>query len=216
VDYVKTNEPGSLLDLSRITYQNMESKAVEEVVKRDRHDKIKDDEHNRELFEKHLTNMRSILNNYDYELSNMHQIVSNCKKMKGNEAESYVKMLEALALGYRKKFGSALIVPFLTGVVAKAKDPYEMSKYYDVLVSEIVGKIDLANAKGRIEERKIDELMLELRYKESGIMRIFRKGEINRIKSRIIKKKKRVEKYYAKADNYRMLFSTIKSIVSKK
>jgi hypothetical protein len=91
-----------------------------------------------------------------------------------------------------------------------------MNKYYDILVSEIAGKIDLADAKGRIEERKIEEFMLELRYKESGIMRIFRKGEINRIRSRIITKKKRVEKYYAKADNYRMLFSTIKSIVSKK
>ncbi len=214
MDYLKTNELESLPDF-KSNYQNMESRAVEEVLKKDRHDKIKEDERNRELFEKHIANMRSILNNYDYELSNMHQIVSNCKKMKNGEAENYIKMLEALALGYRKKFGSSLIIPFLTGVIAKAKDPYAMSKYYNMLLSEIVGKIDLASAKERIEERKIDELTLELRYKESGVLRIFRKGDIKRIKNRIAAKKRKIDKYRARADNYKLLFSTVKSIVSK-
>lgn len=215
MDYLKTNESASLPDLAKVTYQNMESRAVEEVIRRNRHDRMKDDENNKELFEKHLANMRSILNNYDYELSNMRQIMLNCKKMKREEAESYVRMLEALALGYRRKFGSALIVPFLTGIIVKAKDPYAMSKYYNILVGDIMGKIDFSNAKGRIEERRIDELLLELRYKESGIFRILRKREINRIRNRINAKKKKVEKYYAKADNYKMLFSTIKSIISK-
>ena len=84
-----------------------------------------------------------------------------------------------------------------------------------MLVGEIAKKIHIASSKAKIEERKIEELMLELRYKQASILRLFKRGEIERIKRRIQNKRRKIEKYSAIAENYKKLLDDTKGFVER-
>jgi len=84
-----------------------------------------------------------------------------------------------------------------------------------MLVGEIAKKIHIASSKAKIEERKIEGLMLELRYKQASILRLFKRGEIERIKRRIQSKRRKIDKYSAIAENYKKLLDETKVFAEK-
>ena len=196
-------------------YKNIASQAVENIIGKNRAEKLKESTPNRELLESHLETMRSILNSYEYELVNLQKILSNTKRMKIWEMQKYLNIVEALAFGYKKILGSEIAIPLLTGIVTKSNDLYTLNKYYNMLVGEIAKKIHIASSKAKIEERKIEGLMLELRYKQASILRLFKRGEIERIKRRIQSKRRKIDKYSAIAENYKKLLDETKGFAEK-
>ncbi|MFP3278653.1 MAG: hypothetical protein RXO43_03820 [Candidatus Micrarchaeota archaeon] len=209
----KMNE--DLLGVPKGAYRNIASQAVENIIGKNRAEKLKESTPNRELLENHLETMRSILNSYEYELVNLQKILSNTKRMKIWEMQKYLNIVEALAFGYKKILGSEIAIPLVTGIVTKSNDLYTLNKYYNMLVGEIAKKIHIANSKAKIEERKIEELTLELRYKQASILRLFKRGEIERIKRRIQNKRRKIEKYSAIAENYKKLLDDTKGFVER-
>jgi len=209
----KMNE--DLLGVPKGAYRNIASQAVENIIGKNRAEKLKESTPNRELLENHLETMRSILNSYEYELVNLQKILSNTKRMKIWEVQKYLNIVEALAFGYKKILGSEIAIPLVTGIVTKSNDLYTLNKYYNMLVGEIAKKIHIASSKAKIEERKIEELMLELRYKQASILRLFKRGEIERIKRRIQNKRRKIEKYSAIAENYKKLLDDTKGFAER-
>jgi hypothetical protein len=209
----KMNE--DLLGVPKGAYRNIASQAVENIIGKNRAEKLKESTPNRELLENHLETMRSILNSYEYELVNLQKILSNTKRMKIWEVQKYLNIVEALAFGYKKILGSEIAIPLVTGIVTKSNDLYTLNKYYNMLVGEIAKKIHIASSKAKIEERKIEELMLELRYKQASILRLFKRGEIERIKRRIQNKRRKIDKYSAIAENYKKLLDDTKGFVER-
>ena len=209
----KMNE--DLLGVPKGAYRNIASQAVENIIGKNRAEKLKESTPNRELLENHLETMRSILNSYEYELVNLQKILSNTKRMKIWEMQKYLNIVEALAFGYKKILGSEIAIPLVTGIVTKSNDLYTLNKYYNMLVGEIAKKIHIASSKAKIEERKIEELTLELRYKQASILRLFKRGEIERIKRRIQNKRRKIDKYSAIAENYKKLLDETKGFAEK-
>lgn len=209
----KMNE--DLLGVPKGAYRNIASQAVENIIGKNRAEKLKESTPNRELLENHLETMRSILNSYEYELVNLQKILSNTKRMKIWEVQKYLNIVEALAFGYKKILGSEIAIPLVTGIVTKSNDLYTLNKYYNMLVGEIAKKIHIASSKAKIEERKIEELMLELRYKQASILRLFKRGEIERIKRRIQNKRRKIDKYSAIAENYKKLLEDTKGFAER-
>jgi len=204
-----------LFGVPKGAYKNIASQAVENIIGKNRAEKLKESTPNRELLESHLETMRSILNSYEYELVNLQKILSNTKRMKIWEMQKYLNIVEALAFGYKKILGSEIAIPLLTGIVTKSNDLYTLNKYYNMLVGEIAKKIHIASSKAKIEERKIEGLMLELRYKQASILRLFKRGEIERIKRRIQSKRRKIDKYSAIAENYKKLLDETKVFAEK-
>jgi len=204
-----------LFGVPKGAYKNIASQAVENIIGKNRAEKLKESTPNRELLESHLETMRSILNSYEYELVNLQKILSNTKRMKIWEMQKYLNIVEALAFGYKKILGSEIAIPLLTGIVTKSNDLYTLDKYYNMLVGEIAKKIHIASSKAKIEERKIEGLMLELRYKQASILRLFKRGEIERIKRRIQSKRRKIDKYSAIAENYKKLLDETKVFAEK-
>ena len=204
-----------LFGVPKGAYRNIASQAVENIIGKNRAEKLKESTPNRELLESHLETMRSILNSYEYELVNLQKILSNTKRMKIWEMQKYLNIVEALAFGYKKILGSEIAIPLLTGIVTKSNDLYTLNKYYNMLVGEIAKKIHIASSKAKIEERKIEGLMLELRYKQASILRLFKRGEIERIKRRIQSKRRKIDKYSAIAENYKKLLDETKVFAEK-
>ncbi|MFP3278894.1 MAG: hypothetical protein RXP92_01100 [Candidatus Micrarchaeota archaeon] len=209
----KMNE--DLFDVPKEAYRNIASQAVENIIDKNRAEKLKESTPNRELLENHLETMRNILNSYEYELINIQKILSNTKRMKIWEVQKYLNIVEALAFGYKKILGSEIAIPLVTGIITKSNDLYTLDKYYNMLVGEIVKKIHIASSKAKIEERKIEELMLELKYKQASILRIFKRGEIERIKRRIQSKRRKIDKYSAIAENYKKLLDDTKAFAER-
>ena len=209
----KMNE--DLLGVPKGAYRNIASQAVENIIGKNRAEKLKESTPNRELLENHLETMRSILNSYEYELVNLQKILSNTKRMKIWEMQKYLNIVEALAFGYKKILGSEIAIPLVTGIVTKSNDLYTLNKYYNMLVGEIAKKIHIASSKAKIEERKIEELTLELRYKQASILRLFKRGEIERIKRRIQNKRRKIDKYSAIAENYKKLLDDTKGFAER-
>jgi hypothetical protein len=205
----------NLFEMPKDAYRNIASQAVENIIGKNRAEKLKESIPNRELLESHLETMRSILNSYEYELVNLQKILSNTKRMKIWEVQKYLNIVEALAFGYKKILGSEIAIPLLTGIVTKSNDLYTLNKYYNMLVGEIAKKIHIASSKAKIEERKIEGLMLELRYKQASILRLFKRGEIERIKRRIQSKRRKIDKYSAIAENYKKLLDETKGFAEK-
>jgi len=204
-----------LFGVPKGAYRNIASQAVENIIGKNRAEKLKESTPNRELLESHLETMRSILNSYEYELVNLQKVLSNTKRMKIWEVQKYLNIVEALAFGYKKILGSEIAIPLLTGIVTKSNDLYTLNKYYNMLVGEIAKKIHIASSKAKIEERKIEGLMLELRYKQASILRLFKRGEIERIKRRIQSKRRKIDKYSAIAENYKKLLDETKGFAEK-
>jgi len=204
-----------LFGVPKGAYRNIASQAVENIIGKNRAEKLKESTPNRELLESHLETMRSILNSYEYELVNLQKVLSNTKRMKIWEVQKYLNIVEALAFGYKKILGSEIAIPLLTGIVTKSNDLYTLNKYYNMLVGEIAKKIHIASSKAKIEERKIEGLMLELRYKQASILRLFKRGEIERIKRRIQSKRRKIDKYSAIAENYKKLLDETKVFAEK-
>ena len=204
-----------LFGVPKGAYRNIASQAVENIIGKNRAEKLKESIPNRELLESHLETMRSILNSYEYELVNLQKVLSNTKRMKIWEVQKYLNIVEALAFGYKKILGSEIAIPLLTGIVTKSNDLYTLNKYYNMLVGEIAKKIHIASSKAKIEERKIEGLMLELRYKQASILRLFKRGEIERIKRRIQNKRRKIDKYSAIAENYKRLLDETKVFAEK-
>ncbi|MGC8662583.1 MAG: hypothetical protein ACP5RT_02235 [Candidatus Micrarchaeia archaeon] len=192
---------------------NIASKAVEEVISKNRKDKLKENMASRELFETHLQNMKLILDTYEYEITNMHKILSNSRKMKIWDVQHYLNVIEALAFGYKKLYGIEITIPLLTGIITKSNDLYTLNKYYDLLISEMIKRVNLAESKTKIEERKIEELTLKLKYEESNIFKIFKKSKIESVKRNIIIKKRKIERYKARAEKYKTLLSSTRNML---
>jgi len=204
-----------LIDAPKEAYRNIASQAVESIISKNRAEKLKESTPNRGLLENHLETMRSILNSYEYELVNIQKILSNTKRMKIWEVQKYLNIVEALAFGYKKILGSELVIPLVTGIVTKSNDLYTLDKYYNMLIGEIAKRIQIASSKAKIEERKMGELMLELKYKQASILRIFKRGEIEGIKRRIQSKRRKIEKYSAIAENYKKLLDETKGFAER-
>jgi len=205
----------NLFEMPKDAYRNIASQAVENIISKNRAEKLKESIPNRELLENHLETMRSILNSYEYELANIQKILSNTKRMKVWEMQKYLNIVEALAFGYKKILGSEIAIPLVTGIVTKSNDLYTLDKYYNMLVGEIAKKIHAASSKAKIEERNMEVLMLELRYKQASLLRLFKRGEIERIKRRIQNKKRRIDKYSAIAENYKKLLDDTKGFAER-
>jgi len=205
----------NLLEMPKDAYRNIASQAVENIIGKNRAEKLKESTPNKELLESHLETMRSILNSYEYELMNIQKVLSNTKRMKVWEIQKYLNMLEALAFGYKKILGSEIVIPLLTGIVAKSNDLYTINRYYDMLIGMIAKKMHAADSKAKIEARKIEELTLELKYKESSIMKFFKRSEIKMIKRKIQVKNRKIEKYNAIAENYKALLDYTKRIAER-
>ena len=85
----------------------------------------------------HVSNVKDILNNYDYEIFCMPNVIANTKTMSRNETKEYLKHIEALAVGYSSIFGNDLATLLLIGLTCKSRSVSSIARYYDNFSSDI-------------------------------------------------------------------------------
>jgi hypothetical protein len=122
-------------------------------------------------------------------------------------------MLQALQKGYKQKYGQEVANLLMVGVTSVARDSQSARKHFDSLLGDIYSSADRCNIAAVRESTRVQNLSRELQAKEASVItRIFKKGEIRRIRARIDGKKGRIAKIERKKEGYISLAKSLKTV----
>ena len=156
----------------------------------------------REQLNSHASNIKNILNNYDYEIFCMPNIITNTKGMSKSELNEYLKHIEALAIGYSSVFNNDLATLLLIGVTCKSRSVSSIARYYDSLSFDINKRISYYGKLLDKNSEFMSRINYEIKVTESGFLRLFRKKKISRLKEKAGARHIRIKKIEKKLSGY--------------
>lgn len=190
----------------------MEMNAVKKVVRESWESKLKEKGANLDILGKHAEFMTKEFGSIGYETMCMQNIVAHAKHMSKSELIAYMQIAEALAVGYKSKFGLNFGGLLIAGVTLVSKDLNTMRKHFNYFMSHLSQNSDVL---GRRLDKEISRMMVlnsELNKKERGLLRFLRKKEIYSLKVRIRAKQKKIVRLKTKRDR---CVSTVNSLKTK-
>lgn len=148
--------------------------------------------------ERHISNMNGIVDQLDYELFCIPNIISHSKHMSEEELYRYLGLMESVAVGYSSMHGRHITSLLMVGLTAKAKNPAGIGKYYRAVSNKVESKLQAYNS--ILEKRKvrIGRLSILAKRNGSGIFRIFRRKRVAAINQRIDLGMRRMESLNSK------------------
>jgi hypothetical protein len=183
----------------------MEMNAVKKIVRENWESKVKEKGTNVDILSKHADFMNRQFGSMGYETMCMPHVVLNTKKMSRSEIIAYTRMLEALAIGYRDRFGSEFGGQMVAGATIVSKDVRGMRKLFDYFMLHISKNAFTFERAVDKEVRIIERLNYELGRKDSGLFKFFRKKDIAELKKRINIKRAKIGKFESKRMKYSVL-----------
>lgn len=195
--------------------ESVEANAVRRVIRENWESKLKERGNNLDILSGHVEFMNRELGSLGYETMCMQNVVANTKHMSKGEMIAYTRMLEALAIGYKAKFGPDFGGLLVAGATLVSKDARSMRKNFDYFMSHISRNSNVFENAIEKEVRIIEKLNYNLGRKETGILRFFRKRDILVLKRQIRVKREKISKFESKRIKYRLLSDTLNERVSQ-
>ncbi len=150
----------------------------------------------------HASNMKGILNNYDYEIFCMPNIIANTKSMSKPEVKEYLKHMEALAVGYSSVFNSDLATLILIGITCKSRNVHSIARYYETLSFDISKRISRYEKMLQKNSDFASRINYEIKTAESGFFRFLRKKRVTRLRTRASARSIKIKKIQGKLSRY--------------
>lgn len=191
-------------------FSTIEANAVKKIVREGWESRLKEKGTALDILNSHMQFMNRELDLLDYESLCMQVIAQRAKHMSRGELLAYTKTLEALALGYKSRFGVDFGGLLIAGVTLVSKDVKSVRKHFDYFLTHLTKG---AGVYERMIERELgrakgfDE---ELRLKNKGIFKFLRKKEIARLRLRIRASQLRIKKLEGKKVKYVSLAEELK------
>ena len=157
----------------------------------------------------HVSNVKGILNNYDYEIFCMPNVIANTKTMSRNETRDYLKHIEVLATGYTAIFGSDLATLLLIGLTCKSRSVSSIAKYYDTLSSDINRKAVYYDGLLQKHSDFMSRVNYEIKMTESGLLKFFRKKKALKLRRIASSRTSRIKLIEKKRSAYRSIISSM-------
>lgn len=187
------------------TNGTVEMNAVKRIIRENWESKVKEKGTNVEILSRHAEFMNNEFGSLSYETTCMPHVVTNTKPMSKNELVAYTRMLEALAIGYKKKFGADFGSLLVAGAALVSKDLRSMKKNFDYLMGNLSKNSNVFERNIEREIRMIEKLNYDLGRKDAGILKFFRKKDILVLKRQIKAKREKIGKFEGKRIKYRLL-----------
>ncbi|MDE1825613.1 MAG: hypothetical protein KGH61_03570 [Candidatus Micrarchaeota archaeon] len=210
------NKPVMLKESQRQgkNYSSLENFSLRSVVQDSWRSKLKEDRQMIGVMDEHAMNMQRLLGNVDYEMFCIQNLIANTKSMTKAELRGYIRILEGLAYFYNNKLGTELTSALLAGVTLKAKNLDSLSRYYKLMVGELDNKIKRSEERYKRTNRRLEMLSLDLKYNEASLItRIFQKGKISSIKSRIMVRKARLGRIDSRLNSHKRVLDTVNRVI---
>lgn len=189
--------------------------AVRRVIRENWESKVKERGTNLDILSGHVEFMSKELGSLGYETVCMQNVVSNTKHMSKGELIAYTRMIEALAMGYKARFGPEFGGLLVAGATLVSKDARSMRKNFDYFMNHISRNSSVFENAIEKEVRTIEQLNYDLGRKETGILKFFRKKDILVLKRQIKVKREKIGKFENKRVRYRLLSDALNARVSQ-
>ncbi len=135
--------------------------------------------------ELHISNMNGIVDQMDYELFCIPNIIAHAKHMSKDELYRYLKLMESVAVGYSSMHGRYITNLLMIGLTSKAKNLGGVEKYYRTVSGDIESRLTAYNAALEKRRARISRLSAAAKHHGSGIFGIFRRKRVAAINRRI-------------------------------
>lgn len=211
-----TDMPSAYVDRVRpIQTNTMEVEAVKRIIRESWQPDVKDSS-TMDILNKHVDFMARELKLPDYEAACMQNVALHSKHMTKSELRAYTKLIEALAIGYKSRFGLDITNLLIAGVALLSKDLKTARKHYNNLLSDLYYNLKSYDDRIEKENNRITRLATRLQDKESRmfLFRMLNKREINALKSRINKRTSRMNKLSSRKVKYDSLATKLKSVAN--
>lgn len=169
-----------------------------------------------EILNSHIDFMERELKLADYEAACMRNVAAHTKHMSKGELRAYTKFIEALAIGYKSKFGMDLTNLLIAGVALLSGDLKSVRKRYDDLLEDINSTLRSYQSRIDDENTRVEGLNMKLRCKESGLflLRFLKKKEIQLLRGRIRRRMQRISRLEDGKMKHESIANTLKGITN--
>ena len=149
-----------------IQSSTMEVEAVKRIIRESWQPDVKDSS-TMDILNRHVDFMARELKLADYEAACMQNVALHSKHMTRGELRAYTKLIEALAIGYKSKFGLDITNLLIAGVALLSKDLKTARKHYNNLLSDLYYNLKSYDDRIEKENNRITRLATRLQDKES-------------------------------------------------
>lgn len=161
------------------------------------------------LLEDHVSNMKGILSDLNYETYCIDRLIENTKKMDMNSAERYTDMMEAIAYFYSRTINRDIATAIVTGLVARMKDVKGVERYYRGITFDLDKRITRYSKSISLYDSRIYALNVEMRSCSTGFLKFFKKKKAVAAWRKIKRLEARSGRAKARLDGARALASRI-------
>ncbi|MDE1854853.1 MAG: hypothetical protein KGH57_00835 [Candidatus Micrarchaeota archaeon] len=172
----------------------IEANAIKKIVRENWESKLKERGTSLDILNEHAEFMTKEFGAMNYETLCMQNIAARSKHMSKGELAAYTRTIEALALGYKARFGPEFAEPLIAGVALLSKDVRSARKHLDYFVSHVSDSAAKYELRITRETGMLERIDSEFRRKNSGMLRFLRKREIDALGSRLRATKVRILK----------------------
>ncbi len=163
----------------------------------------------KEQLDSHVSNVKDILNNYDYEIFCMPNVINNTKAMSRSEMKAYLKHMEALAIGYSSVFGNDMAILLLIGLTCKSRSVDSIAKYYGNFSSDISKKVAYYDKMLQRNSDFMSRVNYEIKMSESGILRLFKRKKVTKLKRIAGSRTRRIKIIERQRSNYKSIIASM-------
>ena len=159
--------------------------------------------------ESHLKNMSAYVDQIDYEVFCMPNIISHSRLMQQGEMRKYLGIIESMACGYSDWLGKDLTGIAMIGISSKAKNAKDLEKYHKGLSHRYESKMANLNAIIERHSTSIGKLQSKLKKEERSLFAIFKRKRLTRLRSRLSSINGRIGSAQAKRSGLSLVYSKL-------
>lgn len=164
----------------------------------------------------HLANMTAIMDPIDYEAFCVPNIIQHSKHMQKEDFSAYLRLIEAMAVGYSEHLGKDLTNLILIGVTSKGRSVGSAERYLGLLLTDINSRMTYYQNHINKKSRGISIMSGRLRAHNTSVLRFFRKRKIRVLSRRIDYRTKELETLQGRLQKYNGIITKINSTKSRK
>lgn len=192
-------------------FSTIEASAVKKIVRESWEAGLKDRGTSLDILNEHAAFMSREFSAIDYETLCMQSIAARAKHMSKGELLAYTKAIEALALGYKARFGTEFAGLLVAGITLVAKDVKSVRKHMDYFIGHLSKSAEAYEKMLAREVERLGRLDSKLKSRNSGILRFLRKREVDQLRKGISTRRARIGRFTGRKDRYSKLAEMVRS-----
>lgn len=193
-------------------FDTIEANAIKRVIREQWQQELGETSGNTELLNEHASRIFKEFGSLGYETLCMQTVAARAKHMSRGELLAYTKAMEALAFGYRSRFGKEFAALMLAGTALVAKNAESITAQLDYFMAHLSKSATRYENAAAREASIIAEFDAELRMRNAGVLRFFRKKEIQLISSHIEERRAKITRLDRKRQRYASLAGSVSSM----